>query len=165
MPTKNTETIHALTTAEIGRQVALHGARRAQIVEQRANLYAAALKNGGATNTPVVDADERAAREHAKALLNGAAPASLSSSPEAGITLDKVLYREQRGIDIVLKILNDKELVARSVEAVEWAEAHRAEWRALAREITLTAIRLDALERSAHSCSPAVPIFSPCACR
>ena len=104
----------------------------------------------GPANAPVLDADEKAAREHARALLNGAAPPSLSSPPEAGITLDKVLYREQRGIDIALKILNDKDLVARSVEAVEWAEAHGAEWRALAREITLAAVRLDALERSAQ---------------
>ena len=164
MPTKNAETIHALTILEVHRQVAIHAARRAQIVEQRRTLYAAALKNGGATNTPVLDADEKAAREHARALLNGAAPPSLSSSPEAGITLDKVLYREQRGIDIALKILNDKELVARSVEAVEWAGAHGAEWRALAREITLAAVRLDSLGEARNSCSPAVPTFSPCAC-
>lgn len=149
MMTKRDE-IHALTTAEIGRQIAVHSARRAQIVEQRATLYAAALKNGGAGGAPVLDADEKAALEHARVLLNGAAPASLSSLPEAGIALDKVLYREQRGIDIALKILNDKGLVARSVEAVSWMETHSAEWRALVREITLTAIRLSGLERSAQ---------------
>ena len=106
-------------------------------------------KTAAPSDAPIIDADERAAREHAKTLLNGAAPASLSS-PEADVTLDKLLYREMRGIDIALKILNDKELVAKAVEAVEWGEAHGAEWRQLAREITLTAVRLDALERGAR---------------
>jgi hypothetical protein len=147
MTMKHTDTIHALTTAEIARQVAPLGERHKQIGEQRASIYAAAQKNGGANEAPVIDADEKAAREHAKKLLNGAAPASLSAI-EADISLDKILYREQRGIEIALKILNDKELVARAVEAVEWAEAHSAEWRQLCREITLTAIRLNAFERS-----------------
>jgi hypothetical protein len=144
---KNTETIHELTAAEIGRQVRIHSERRVQIVNERAAIYSSAMKNGGATPTLIVDDDERAARQHAKNLLNGAAPESLSLPPD--ITLDKKLYREQRGIDIALKILLDKNLVARATEAVEWAEAHCDEWRALCREIMLTAIKLDALERSA----------------
>ena len=143
MNTKNQ--IHALTVSEINRQVAIHSARRRQIVEQRASIYAAAQKNGSASDAPIIDADEKAAREHAKKLLNGAAPASLSAL-ESGVTLDKFLYREKRGIDIALKILDDQELVAKAVEAVEWGEAHSAEWRQLAREITLTAVRLDALD-------------------
>ena len=148
MNTKNQ--IHALTVSEINRQVAIHSARRRQIVEQRASIYAAAQKNGSASDAPIIDADEKAAREHAKTLLNGAAPASLSAL-ESGVTLDKFLYREMRGIDIALKILDDQELVAKAVEAVEWGEAqHGAEWRQLARDITLTAVRLDALDRGAR---------------
>src|SRR6266702_1356460 len=102
MATKNTE-IHDLTTAEIGRQVKIHVERSQQIMTERAAMYASALKNGGWRDTPVVDADERAAREHAKSLLNGSAPESLSLPPE--ITRDRMLLREQRGIEIVLKIL------------------------------------------------------------
>ena len=115
-------------------------------MNERAAMYASALKNGGWRDTPVVDADERAAREHAKSLLNGSAPESLSLPPE--ITRDRMLLREQRGIEIVLKILSDKTLVARASEAVEWAEANGAQWRALCRDLTLTAIKLDALERA-----------------
>jgi len=143
---KNTDTIHALTVAEINRQVKIHVERSQQIMNERAAMYASALKNGYSGDTPVVDADERAAHEHAKSLLNGSAPDSLSLPPE--ITRDRMLLREQRGIEIVLKILGDKSLVARATEAVEWAEAHGPQWRALCRDLTLTAIKLDALERA-----------------
>jgi hypothetical protein len=136
--------IHVLTVAEIDRQVRLHSERRRQIVNERAGLYAHALKNNGSGAEAPIDADEYAAREIAKSLLNGSAPPSLLLPPE--ITRDKLLYREERAIDIILKIFGDKALVARAVEAVEWAEAHRDEWRHLAREITLNAVRLDALE-------------------
>jgi hypothetical protein len=140
--------IHDLTAQEIARQVAPLSLRRVQIMNERAALYAHALKNGGGGETSVVDADERAAREHAKFLLNGHAPAMLSMPPD--LTRDKILYREQRGIDIALKILSDKDLVARAAEAVEWGESHADEWRRVAREITLAAVRLDALERHAR---------------
>src|SRR5258706_7091999 len=148
MAIKNTSDIHALTTAEIGRQVRMHSERRKQIVNERAAMYAGALKNGGSVETPIVDDDERAARSHAKRLLNGAAPESLSLPPE--ITRDRMLLREQRGIEIALKILGDKDLVARAADAVAWAEANGDRWRALCREITLTAIKLEALEQGAR---------------
>jgi hypothetical protein len=142
------ETIHALTTAEIARQVQMHSARRRAIVEERAAIYANAQKNGWAVESPIVDADERAAREIAKSLLNGSAPPSLSLPPP--ITRDRGLDREQRAIDIVLKILGDEHLAARAAEAVEWMETHNDEWRELAREIVLSAVRLDALESRAR---------------
>jgi hypothetical protein len=146
MATKNTD-IHELTTAEIARQVRTHTERRQQIVSERAAMYANALKNGGSIESPAVDADERAAREHAKRLLNGSAPESLSLPPE--ITRERMLLREQRGIEIALKILTDKDLVARATEAVQWAEANGDKWRALCREIVLTTIKLEALKHGA----------------
>lgn len=139
--------IHKLTTAEIARQVRTHTERRQQILDERHAICVHALKTGATSDAPIVDADERAAREHAKRLLNGSAPESLSLPPE--ITRDKILYREQRGIDIALKILTDKGLVARAADAVSWAEANNEKWRALCREIVLTAIKLEALEHSA----------------
>jgi hypothetical protein len=148
MSTKHSE-IHALTTAEIGRQIKLLGERRQQIVNERAAMYAHAVKNGGPVGGEVlVDADERAAREHAKSLLNGSAPEFLSLPPD--ITREKLLTREQRGIDIVLKILQDKRLVAHTTAAVEWGEQHRDCWTALCRDVVLCAIRSDALENSAR---------------
>ena len=144
------QTIHDLTTAEIDRQIAALAARRVEISNERASMYAHALKNGSSGGeSPIVDADERAAREHAKTLLNGSAPSPLSLPPE--ITREKMLSREQRGIDIALKILGDKSLVARAAEAVAWAEANTDAWCQISREITLTVIRLRALERHAEA--------------
>jgi hypothetical protein len=146
MATKNIDTIHDLTTAEIGRQVTVLAERDRQITNELADRYKNSQKNGGPT--PIIDADEQAAREHARSLLNGAAPESLSLAPE--LNRDKILYREKRGIAIALKILASKDLVARAVEAVQWAEDHASEWRTLCHDIVLTAVRLDALEDSAR---------------
>jgi hypothetical protein len=142
MSTKqNSDEIHELTTAEIGRQMTVLAERDRQITNELAERHKNAQKNGG----PIpIDADEQAARAHARSLLNGAAPESLSLAPE--LNRDKILYREKRGIAIATKILMSKDLVARAVEAVRWAEEHDGEWRTLCRDIVLTAIRLDALE-------------------
>jgi hypothetical protein len=137
--------IHELTTAEIARQSAVLSARRQEIVGERAENYRSALKSGAA---PIVDPDERAARDHAKSLLNGASPPELSLPPE--ITRDRMLLREQRGIEIALKILSSKDLVARATEAVEWAEEHGAEWKTLCRDIVLAAVRLNEMENRAR---------------
>jgi hypothetical protein len=148
MTTKNE--IHALTAAEIDRQIRVHSERRQQIVAERERpCFSSALKNGTTNDeAQIVDADERAAREHAKNLLNGAAPANLALPAE--LSRDKMLYREQRGIDIALKILTNQKLVARAADAVKWAEAHAKRWSALCRELTLTAVKLAALEDSAR---------------
>jgi hypothetical protein len=56
-------------------------------------------------------ADERAAFEHARHVLNGHAPPELSIPPEEAISLDRILLRKQRGNEIALKILSDEDLV------------------------------------------------------
>jgi hypothetical protein len=145
MATKNTETIRELTTSEIARQVQPLIARRQEIVAGRAEDYKSRQRNAAA---PIYDDDERASREHARSLLNGEAPETLSLPPE--LAKDRILMREMRGIDIALKILASKDLVARTVEAVRWAEEHDGEWRTLCRDIVLTAVRLDALEDRAR---------------
>jgi hypothetical protein len=76
MATKNTSEIHDLTTVEIARIKAPLFARHREIVNKRGENYKS--KTGSA---PVFDADEIAAREHARHLLNGAAPESLSMPP------------------------------------------------------------------------------------
>jgi hypothetical protein len=148
MSTKQTgnSEIHELTTVEIGRQTTILAARDVEITNELADRYKTSQRNGGPT--PIMDADEQAAREHARSLLNGSAPESLSLAPE--LNRDKILYREKRGIAIALKILASKDLVARATEAVMWAEAHRDQWTSLCHDITLSAIRLDALEVSAR---------------
>jgi hypothetical protein len=145
MITKHTETIHELTTAEIARKQGPMVARLQEIARERADDY---RNSPNTAPAPVFDADERAAREHARHLLNGAAPESLSMPPE--LTRDKILLREQRGIEIAMKILSNKDLVARATEAVQWAEEHADEWRTLCRDVVLSAIRSDALEDRAR---------------
>jgi hypothetical protein len=133
--------IHELTRQEIARQKQMHSSMIAQIIEQREINYRSAPKN----ETP--DPDTRAARERAKDLLKDHAPASFSAQPD--INNDRALLTEQRAREMVLKVLSDKDLVLCAAEAVVWSEENGDRWRQLMREITLTAIRLDALERSA----------------
>jgi hypothetical protein len=144
MATKNTETIHDLTRAEIARQKGRLVERRAQLVEERAAIFKA-----GATRSenPVGD-DERAARMIAKNLLNGNAPPSLV--PPLEVNHDKMLFREQRGVEIALKILDDKDLLTAAAEAAIWAEANADKWKTLCADIVLAANKLEALERSAQ---------------
>src|ERR1019366_2419680 len=158
MSTKqNSDEIHELTTAEIGRQLSVLAERDRQITNELADRYKNALKNGGPI--PIIDADEQAARAHARSLLNGAAADSLSLLPD--LNRDKILYREKRGIAIATKILTSKDLVARAVEAVRWAEEHDGEWRTLARDIVLTAVRLNELEdRSQRLLSQCIDVSS-----
>jgi hypothetical protein len=146
--------LHELTSAEITRQIAAHSDRRNAILAERAALFAERKRHDGVPNpppaVPTVSDDERAARDQARAMLNGSSPAFLKTVP-TGISRDQELSREQRAIDIVLDVLNDKRVGARAVEAVAWAEQHGHEWRKLCREIVLTATKLAAMEAAAHA--------------
>jgi hypothetical protein len=143
MATKQTS-LHELARAEIARQVAALTARRDEITRERGRLYAA-MRKGGIAPAPL-DNNEMAARHVAKRLLNGSAPEGLVPPDNSStITLDQQLSNEQRGIDIALKVLSDKDIEARAVEAVQWSEVNRTKWRELCRDVVLAAIRLDAL--------------------
>jgi hypothetical protein len=67
------------------------------------------------------------------------------------------LAREQAGIDIVLKVLNDKSLVATAAAAVEWAEENGAKWAGICREVVLATARLDALHKTASELLASCP--------
>jgi hypothetical protein len=150
MATKNTETVHELTRAEIARQKGIHADRRLQITKQRADLYLRSSKGGAPALS--LSVEEKAARAHAKRLLNGAAPASLDPPGEVDFSsVDMALAVEQRGIDIALKVLGDKDLLARAAEAVNWAETHADRWRQLVRETIVTAAKSEALELAMSS--------------
>jgi hypothetical protein len=145
--TRNTTTettLHQLARAEISRQVAALTERDDEITKERQRLFDSQRKAG--TAPAPLDVNEMAARHVAKKLLNGSAPDGLVPPDNtASTTLDNRLAIEQRGIRIALKILSDKDIEARAVEAVTWAEANRQKWRDLCREVVLAAIRLDAL--------------------
>jgi hypothetical protein len=160
MATKNTTSLHELARAEIARQVAALTARRDEITKERARLYEAQRRSGSAASSPL-NANELAARNVAKKLLNGSAPDGLvPPDTSSNITLDHQLAVEQRGIDIALKVLTDKDIEARAVEAVQWAETNRQKWRELCRDVVLTSIRLDALGESVSEFLATCPDFS-----
>jgi hypothetical protein len=146
---KTASTIHDMTRAEIARQTHALVAEREHIISRRAELYTRS-SSGGSSQSPL-SVDEKAARAYAKFVLGGAAPASLEPpASEFDLeSMDRQLAAKQRGIEIALKILGDRELVARAAEAVAWAEAHAPQWRHLARETIMAAARLEALERAA----------------
>jgi hypothetical protein len=153
---KHEATIHELTTAEIARQVAVHTERRREIVEKRAYLF---TNSAGTGARPMLDAEEKASRAHAKRLLNGNAPEFLNShaSEFDFASADKQLEVEQRGLDLVIKILSQKEVAIRAAEAVSWAELHANEWRKLAREAILAAARAEAIAAAAANLLASCP--------
>jgi hypothetical protein len=145
---KNADTIHELTRAEIARQISALVADRAEIAERRRELFARSSTGGGSSSS--ISVDERAALVYAKARLGGSAPPSLDPPSELDFSsMDRQLAAQQRGCDIAIKILSDKELAARAAEAVQWAEANLDRWRHLARETIVAAARLEAVERAA----------------
>jgi hypothetical protein len=145
MATKNTETAHELTRAEIARQITHLFEENRQFIEQRVDLQTRASTGGGYTSS--LSVDERAALAYAKIKLNGHAPPSLEPSSELDFSsLDRQLAVKQRGNEIAIKILSDKDLLARAAEAVNWAETHADRWRQLVHETIVTAAKLEALE-------------------
>ena len=143
----STDTIHELTRAEIARQISNLAGERARLSERRGELYQRSANSGAAQP---ISPDERAARAYARVRLNGAAPASLEPPSELNFgSLDRQLAVEQRGIDIAIKILSDKEVAARATEAVKWSEDNAGKWRGLVREIIVASTRLEALEAAA----------------
>jgi hypothetical protein len=155
--TDSSTSLHELARSEIARQVQALGKRRAEIVKERAELYVAFRKG---VNTPSsLQPAEVAARQHAARLLNGATPKDLLPPPENSFNFsrDEALSSEQAGIDIALRILNSKDLEARAVEGVTWAEANRSAWRELGRERVLAVIRVHALGEQAAAFVAASP--------
>jgi hypothetical protein len=94
----------------------------------------------------VLNQNELAARAHAKRLLNGNSPPDLvPEDGAANIRLEQHLYNERAGVRMAMKILSDKSIEARAVEAVQWLEANRDKWRELSREVIFAAVKLNAL--------------------
>jgi hypothetical protein len=148
--------IHALALAEVRRQTAEYNQRRQKIAAELASLFAA-RKAGAPVEQPLPD-HVLAARSRAKELLNGHAPASLTLPP--AVTREQELNVERDAIDIVLRILSQSEIAARAAAAVEWVAAHAAEWKGIAREIVLHALRLQALEQRLERLGAEAPDFA-----
>jgi hypothetical protein len=160
MAKTNTDTgtakIEIATRAEISRQIAQLTARRAAVAEQLAAHFEAHGYNEPGPPAP----DVVAARQHARVLLNGHAPAFLSEPPTPPV--ESALRVELAGIDLALKILGSEELAARAVETVAWQETHLAEWKALCANAILAVVRVRALDEQARllrKSAPSMPRF------
>jgi hypothetical protein len=139
--------IHELTVAQIATLSSEYRQRRNVATEELAAIFAA--QQGGQAEVERIDDDTKAVRERALELLNGHAPASMKLYRSG--SRDRELRIEVGAIDEVLSALSGKELAARAAEAAEWVERHGAEWRALCRDLVLTATRLQALEQRAQA--------------
>jgi hypothetical protein len=138
------EEIHELAARDFHSQIKANNGRLMGVIKELAAIY----KSGSAsTPPPALTEDERAARQIAKNILNGE-EIDLFVPPE--VDREKLLYREKRGIELAIDILNKKYSDARAAQAVAAAEALKPGWRKLMRERTLTRVRLDALDRQAQ---------------
>jgi hypothetical protein len=136
------------TSGEIHLDILQHYGRRHVITEDLREIYKNAMREGNRGEPAPMDDDEKASREHAARLLNGSAPDNLLTR---SVTRERSLFRERRGIDIALDVLSKMEEKALDREAADWVATHTDEWRSLARQITLTAITLKALEEKAKN--------------
>ena len=151
MSTKRTpepETAHVRPSAQIHNDILQCYGRRHMITEDLREIFKNSMREGNRGEPPPLDDDEKAAREHASRLLNGSTPESLFVQQ---VSRERALFRERKGIDIALGVLSKLEEEALDREARDWVATHTDEWRSLARQITLAAITLKALEEKART--------------
>lgn len=133
------------TVAEIRKAQQAISAERIAISEDNASIYRATLK-GIAPPRPLTDHD-RLVTEHIKNYMNGATPAHL---------LIPAVSREAQNrahidaLDFVSRHLARQEEIAAFDEAQAWVVDNSTQWRALCRDILLTAVRLASLEEKAR---------------
>lgn len=142
-----------LTVQEINRQVRELNSKRQVATENLAAMYKARL--AGQPEERPIDDHTKVVRARAIQMLNGHA-ASVLQFPHTP-TREQELRIEVDAIDLVIKALGHKEIVARAAEAAQWTIDHRAEWVALCREIILTAIRIQSLSERAAAMLAAAP--------
>lgn len=136
---------HPLTVAEIQFAEREIAALELQLVEEGRELYEAQRK-GGPPALPLSEHDRRVGK-YLKKYMNGATPARLL---DATVSRDAENRAHRDALQIVLRDLARKKEAASYAEAEKWAVDNAGEWRALCREIVLTAEKLGALEERAR---------------
>ncbi|MGY4605763.1 hypothetical protein ACVW16_004175 [Bradyrhizobium sp. USDA 4474] len=146
---------HPTTSAGIMQFLRGLSERQRALQTEGAQNYAAFLK-GSPPPRPATD-HERRVGEHLQKLMNGATPAhfltpAVSRDEQIRAELDAIAFAERHWA----KQLDD----ALDREAQQYVDEHEAEWRALCRDITLTAVRLESLEvRAREMLAPIVGRF------
>ncbi|MGY3443701.1 hypothetical protein [Bradyrhizobium sp. USDA 4473] len=137
---------HPTTTAEIHQvRVALTAREQALIAEGQRNFEAA---RKGMPPPRALSEHEIRVRDHIKNLLNGATPQHLIGPVDA--SRDEQIRAELEAIRLADRYWANQYEDARDREAQQYADQHDKEWRALCREIVLTAVRLESLESRAR---------------
>jgi hypothetical protein len=144
---KHTDTeIYDMAVAEVLRRRAGLSLER-DAAKDEAAAICAGRKDGHPAPLPLPP-NTHAAYELAKAMLDGHAPASFTVPPL--VSREDDLLIKIAAFDLALHVLSDDLIAAEAAAAVAYAQNHTDEWRALAREIILTAMRLEVLESRAR---------------
>src|ERR1700688_2632006 len=91
--------IHALTVAEVSRQIGMYSQKRRAVSAELAAIFSAQQLAGRPTDQPLTD-HVKSVRERAKTLLNGHAAALLTLPPAT--TREQELRVEVDALDLVL---------------------------------------------------------------
>jgi hypothetical protein len=136
---------HPSTAAEITR-VLRNIADRDVALTSEARQDWLAQQAGTARSRPLSD-HERRVTGHIQLLMNGSTPQHLLVP---AVSREEQIRAERDAIAFVSKHRSQQLELARSREAEQWVSDHDKPWRALCREIVLTAVRLASLEERAR---------------
>ncbi|MGY4499165.1 hypothetical protein ACVWYH_003096 [Bradyrhizobium sp. GM24.11] len=146
---------HPTTSVEFRQARAALSVRERELQNEGAALYAA-IQKGSPPPRPLTDHEARV-REHIKTLLNGATPSHLLA-PVA--SRDEQIRAEIDAIRFADRHWGKLEEEAAQREAQQFADDRDSEWRALCREIVLTALKLEAFEARAREMLEPIRGFS-----
>jgi hypothetical protein len=136
--------LHTLAGETIARMRAEAKAGHEKVVRRRQQRFAESQK--GRASGPALDPNERAAREIAARILNGATPSNfIPAADSLNVSEEQADANEQRAFEHVMRILDAKDLEARAVAAVSWDEVNRSKRDALARKKILLVLELEAV--------------------
>jgi hypothetical protein len=136
---------HPTTVAEINRALRSLTERERVLTDEGAANWRA-MQAGTALSRPVSD-HERRVTGHIESMMNGSTPQHLLVP---AISRDDQIRAERDAIAYVSKHLSRELEHARSREAEQWVSDKDKPWRALCREIVLTAVKLAGLEERAR---------------
>ena len=146
--------IHAATSLEVSRLIAAFTAKHRAATEELVALQKA-RKEGAPIDAPLPP-NVAEARTLAAKMLNGNAPAFFEAETRTQ-SREQQLELERQAIDIAIGALQKDSVKIRAAEAVAWRQEHIREWQTLARDVLLTAMRLEQLEAKARAFRRSAP--------
>jgi hypothetical protein len=133
------------SVVELRLALATLAARDRTLSEEGRAVYAA-MQTGSPASFPLSEHQRRVAT-HVKSLMNGSTPPNLLTP---AVSRDDEIRAERDAIAFVQRDLGRKMELAMHGEAEQWVAENDKPWRALCREIVLTATKLASLEERAR---------------